>query len=246
MTRFRLCWSATQKEAMRPLDLLPRGRTGSRISPPRLALALLPLALFLTPACGPGVSEPETATKSAGATADVADAIARVFAGAASPESAAGGRWFAGDFNGDGIEDLAVVVRPEPSRIGDINHELANWILEDPRPRETAGPVAASTSGRGGVIPASHPPARPRTAPGEELIAIIHGYGPAAWRNPDARQTFVLTRATGSHMETAPIAAIVPNWPADLAARDVITETLDGRPGYLYWTGSRYAWRERS
>ncbi|MBI3450630.1 MAG: hypothetical protein HY049_17170 [Acidobacteria bacterium] len=245
MTRLRTRWSAARQEALPPADPQPRGRTGSRRLPAPLALLMIPLALSPSPGCSSGAPGRAPAARSVGSAADVADAVARVFAGAAKPESPAGGRWFAADFNADGVEDLAVVVRPDPARIGEINHELANWILEDPRPPEAAAPDAASLAHTTAAMPASHAPSRPRTAPGEELIAIIHGYGPAAWRSPDARQTFVLTRAIGSQMGTAPVATIVRNFPADLAPRDVLTETLDGHPGYLYWTGARYAWRDR-
>ena len=56
---------------------------------------------------------------------DVRAAVGRVYKGAvaldARPGSAA-----VGDFNGDGSEDLAVRVRAEASRLGDLNDDLAN------------------------------------------------------------------------------------------------------------------------
>jgi len=38
-----------------------------------------------------------------------------------------------GDFNGDGSEDLAVVVKPNETKLAEVNSEMANWILEDPK-----------------------------------------------------------------------------------------------------------------
>ena len=64
---------------------------------------------------------------------EVRDAMARVFAKAVALDEHQVPGFFVGDFNGDGSEDLAVVTRPSENSIPEINNELANWTLEDPR-----------------------------------------------------------------------------------------------------------------
>src|SRR6267154_1021163 len=58
--------------------------------------------------------------------ADVQAALKRVF----SDDVRTGGvtAFVIGDFNGDGSEDLAVVVHPSPGKLSVINDELSNWI----------------------------------------------------------------------------------------------------------------------
>ena len=87
-----------------------------------------------------------------------------------------------GDFNGDGSRDLAVVIKPAPNKLADLNEEFPNWILKDP---------FSSDQPR---IP------RLRVAADDTLLAVIHGYGPNGWRDSQATQTFLLKNAVGSGM----------------------------------------------
>src|SRR6185369_6084964 len=64
---------------------------------------------------------------------EVAGALSRVFNKAVSLDETRAPSFVVGDFNGDGSQDLAVVTKATESALPEINNELANWILEDPR-----------------------------------------------------------------------------------------------------------------
>ncbi len=147
---------------------------------------------------------------------EVRSAMARVFAKAVEPET---------------TNATAFVALKE------INNELANWLLEDPRSVPVPGTEAAS---RGAAPKPVHAEA------GDTLLAIIHGVGAKGWRNPEAKQTFLLKNAVGSNMTVLAV--------KDLAASkgrprlpplrgDTISETVNGKSGMLFWTGAKYAWR---
>jgi len=162
--------------------------------------------------------------------AEARDALARVFGGTVS-SAPADPAFLAADFNGDGSQDIAVVVTPAGNRLREINDNLANWIVEDVR---TSPPTDLESRGE---------PARVEA--GDALLAVLHGHGPAGWRSPDARQAYLLRNAVGVgmarlRMDEAPAGG--GRTPKLLG--DVLAEKLDGRPGFVYWTGARYAyWR---
>jgi hypothetical protein len=164
---------------------------------------------------------------------EIRDTIARVFEKAATPDSSHS-EFAVGDFNGDGSEDLAVAIKPSENSLAEINNELANWLLEDPRT------VVISTAST--VRP---PPAKPvRAEKGDSLLAIIHGVGAQGWRNPEAKQTFLLKNGAGSNMTVLAAkdlrASKKPNLPP--LRGDTISETVGGKAGMLFWTGAKYAW----
>jgi hypothetical protein len=84
---------------------------------------------------------------------------------------------------------------------------------------------------------------------GDELVAIIHGFGPTGWRDPAARQTFLLKDAVGSDMRAVQVKELEKN-KADLPlvngqvirSGDVIAQTQDSKTGLIFWTGSQYSW----
>jgi hypothetical protein len=167
---------------------------------------------------------------------EVRDAMTRIFRDAVVPD-AGGRRFVAGDFNGDGSQDLAVVGKPSPKALSEINSAVANWILEDPL--HPAEPSRSATDRRGEERPSA------TVEPGDMLLAVIHGYGPGGWRNPDARQTYLMVNAVGSEIAPRHLSDMLPASPGRTLQGDVITESLSGRAGFLYWTGARYAWHER-
>src|SRR5215510_5524918 len=63
---------------------------------------------------------------------EVKQAVDRVFKGAVTIKIDQTPHFFVGDFNGDFSQDLAVVVKPEPGKLLEINDELAPWILVEP------------------------------------------------------------------------------------------------------------------
>lgn len=141
-----------------------------------------------------------------------------------------------GDFNGDLSEDLAIAVKPAPEKIEEINDELANWIIQDAQ--ASLDPVVRLRD------PHARPK-RPIVGPQDLLLAIIHGYGPGGWRNPEARQTYLLKHAVGKDMAARSKADAVKMASKDKLPNlrgDVIVEQLGQERGFIYWTGARYAW----
>jgi hypothetical protein len=203
----------------------PAPRVESSAEPPAKLFALASPTPSATPANKP--STPPNST-------EIRDTVARVFEKAATPDSSSPG-YAVGDFNGDGSEDLAVAIKPGENSLGDINNELANWLLEDPRT------VVINTAAT--VRP---PPVKPvRAARGDSLLAIIHGVGPQGWRNPEAKQTFLLKNGAGSNMTVLAVKDLLagkskPKLPG--LRGDTISETVGGKQGILFWTGAKYAW----
>jgi hypothetical protein len=212
------CGKSPQPSELRPVSVN---------NSPTPAFSALPPALA-TPA--------QSNLKSASSEAEVAGAIARVFNHAATVEDGVP-TFFVGDFNGDGSEDLAVLTKPNEAALPEINDELANWILEDPR--EVA--VAEKKTGE---------PAHPKAVKAQRtdrLLTIIHGIGPQGWRNPEARQAFLLRNAAGTNMtvEGAARLRLSPRSSNSQLRGDAIHETVNGQRGLIYWTGAKYAWTQQ-
>lgn len=147
----------------------------------------------------------------------------------------------AGDFNGDGSVDLAVAVRPAGNMLGEINSELANWIVADPRKAIPFDPKKAVQT----APPESGPV---RVEQGDALLAVVHGHGPEGWRSPEATQTYLLKGVAAQGMRVVP----VKDFPPALKVRrsvtlraDLISGSLAGTDGFLYWSRGKYIWHER-
>ena len=140
-----------------------------------------------------------------------------------------------GDFNGDGSEDLAVIARPASGKLDGINNELANWIIQD------ADKAFIPPPSKRVVVPP--PQERPRVAANEEVLAIIHGYGPAGWRNPDARQAYLVKHAAATLLGTAPSMSQKAIRAMKLSIEtEIIKQVRNNKKGFLFWTGGNYAW----
>ena len=157
----------------------------------------------------------------------VQEAVKRVFKEAALIDSSQRPAFVAGDFNGDLSEDIAVVLKPAPEKLSDLNEEYPAWILRDPfgtpEPRSPRLRVAAT----------------------DVLLAVIHGYGAEGWRDPQATQTYLLKNAAGSAMERqAGKEFVTVNQGKKLPTLrgDLIGEVLAGKSGYLYYSGATYSW----
>jgi hypothetical protein len=164
--------------------------------------------------------------------AEVVAAIDRAFRGALPPEALPVYRAVSGDFNGDRSPDLAVPARALAEKVPEINAELANWILEDPRV-----PLPP---------PVPDPPITPVVvAKGEMLLAVLHGVEGAGWRNPQARQCYLVKIALDGPIDVRTRESLVakagkaterlPQLHGDLICQG-------GSPAFLYWDGARYAW----
>ena len=158
---------------------------------------------------------------------EVQDVVKRIFGDSAVVDIDRKSNFTAGDFNGDLSQDLAVVLTPVPAKLSEINADVPAWILRDP--------FVASRPGM--------PPLRVKE--GDPLLAVIHGYGPQGWRDPQATQTYLLKNAVGSGVAThaktdfmkANNGRKVPQLRGDL-----IAEVLRGTSGYLYYDDATYSW----
>jgi hypothetical protein len=153
--------------------------------------------------------------------------VKRVFKDSAVVDTNRDRSFVAGDFNGDLSQDIAVVIKPAAEKIADMNEEYPAWILRDPF----------------GSLEARSP--RLRIAADDILLAIIHGYGPEGWRDPQARQTFLLKNVAGSALATHSLKDFVSaNQGKKLPQLrgDVLGESVGDKSGYLYFAEATYAW----
>jgi hypothetical protein len=182
-----------------------------------------------TPAPQPSPSEPGTAKVAqppAPALADVNEAVTRVFNNAATIDSKHSPNFFAGDFNGDDSQDIAVILQPAKENLAEMNQQFPPWILRD-----------LSTSNR--------PAPQLKIEANDLLLAIIHGYGPKGWRDSQATQTYLIKNAVGSEVKAYPKAEFASANQGKKLPRlvgDLIAENLGEKSGYLYFTGAQYSW----
>lgn len=167
--------------------------------------------------------------------------MARVYGDAVTVDTRRAPSYLVGDFNGDGSEDIAVVVKPARDKLGEINNEFANWIVEDPRAVGLPDPHK-------NVQKLPQPSAPVKVKDNDLLLVIIHGYKKEGWRNPEARQTYCLYDAVGGSMTSDPVKDLLGsqgNKNEATRGGDVIKETLAGEQGFIYWTGAKYAWHKK-
>ncbi|MFL6256230.1 MAG: hypothetical protein ACJ74T_14570 [Pyrinomonadaceae bacterium] len=211
---------------------------------PRAAATQAPSAQA-TPDAVPSADATSKAPPSPPASQDARAAIERVYKGAVVfDERAAGGAAAAvGDFNGDGSEDIIVRARPAPGRLTEVNDEVANWIVSDPR---TVHPPDPREFDPHQGVQKLEPHTRPQIEASDTLLVVVHGYKEAGWRNPEALQTFLLKGVTGEGLKVErraeARAAAYAKMPRLFG--DVLHEQLGGAPGFLYWTGASYGWFE--
>lgn len=172
---------------------------------------------------------------------DVQDAVTRVCVDAVAIDINQSTPFIVGDFNGDGSEDLAVIVRPTKGALPKLNSEYANWIVEDPQKVVLPDPNKA-------VQRLPKPPPRVLVRANDLLLLVLHGYQQSGWHHQYARQTYLLRNAIGENIRAqsfAEAAKIDGNKNAvKNRAGDVIGEKLTDHDGFLYWTNGRYAWWE--
>lgn len=185
-------------------------------------------------------AQPETQKMAPLPPATVAEArvaVERIYKDAVSLDAKLSPSFTVGDFNGDGSQDIAVVVKPTKEKLADINQELASWMVRDPI-TETLPQLMIKQN--------PHEP-KPRpvvTERDEALLAVIHGYGPTGWRSPEAQQTYLLKSAVGKNIRTESKKNLLKT---DKDKRppllgDVVSEAIAGQPGFIYYTGATYAW----
>jgi hypothetical protein len=169
--------------------------------------------------------------------AEVRAAVARIYKDAVLPNTSRAPAFVVGDFNGDQAQDIAVIVEPVKGKLDDLNSDVAAWIIRDPLSASLPPPVMA--------VKRDLSPARPVITEGDTvLLAIIHGYGAQGWRNPEARQTYLLKNAVGNSlgMQTrrAALAAIKGAPPP--VRGDVIKTSITDAAGFLFYNHTSYEW----
>jgi hypothetical protein len=220
-TAFLLPGCAKRNNEIKSVE--PAPRVVSTTEPAARILTLASPTPTPTPASKP--SEPPNPT-------EIRDTVARVFEKAATPDGSLTPGFAVGDFNGDGSEDLAVAIKASEGSLGDINSELANWSLEDPR--NTPLPSLSTR------VP---PSKRAHVEKGDTLLAIIHGVGAEGWRAAEAKQTYVLKNAAGAKLLAQSSEAIrKASHKLPQLRGDVLNETIGGKAGIVFWTGAKYAW----
>lgn len=225
--------------------------------PAKLLAAGLVLPLLALAGCGPSAkgarerpiptadatSVPDVPSTSMGVSKtapptdqEVQEAVRRVFGDDLLVDAHPGPRFLAGDFNGDASPDILVAVKPVKEKLSEINSDVANWIIQDPQ--------HAYLPPRHQRIVVPPPVPKPeKVRAGETLLAVIHGYGSEGWRDPMARQTYLLREAAGTALRISqPSKKLIRDFGMFPSSRDVVSENLRGSTGVLYWTGSAYAW----
>ncbi|HXQ39279.1 MAG TPA: hypothetical protein VN843_35090 [Anaerolineales bacterium] len=164
------------------------------------------------------------AAPAAAKTSEVQEAVKRVFKDAAALDTNYNPNFLAGDFNGDGSQDLAVIVKPV--KLDLMNQELPPWLVREPRARRDPRAVI-------------------KIERDEPLLAVIHGYGTNDWRDPEATQTFVLKNVVGNDLKVHSGQEFVSANTGRKLPRpqgDLIGETVQGTAGYLYFAAATYSW----
>ncbi len=153
------------------------------------------------------------------ALAEVQPTLDRVFEQTLAVDRATRPAFVAGDFNGDDVPDLAVAVRPRsPDAVPTLNAELTSWSVQD-----ATAPATLTMS----------KPEPVKVAAGDLLLAVVHGVGAGGWRDPQARQGYLVKNAVGSGLQLRPLSGV----PAAIRMRvnrthvgDVIVGKRGGEP----------------
>jgi hypothetical protein len=178
---------------------------------------------------------------------EVQQKIEKVYRGTVTLVPLREGSFMAGDFNGDGSQDLLLIVKPVADMLRKINGEIAPWILEDPEQ------IWVPQPGKG-VQRMPPPPPPVRVQEGDVLLAFIHGHGTNGWRDPLGSQAYLLKNAYSSALKRTSTIEVLKqvrqkNRRSLSRARhflrykgDLLIVNSAGKPRFLYWTGGHYAW----
>ena len=127
-----------------------------------------------------------------------------------------------GDFNGDGIEDVAVVVtsrdalQTDTSRFRVIDPSSEYFGLGDPK---ITSQFASQYPG------------------GSRYLLIIHGVGKEAWRVKEPKECFVLINLSFDRIALGHFAK------KKKMMDDINLEETGVLSSFLYWNGHRYMWQ---
>ena len=200
-----------------------------------------PLAVTSTSQPQPSPDPPKESTKTMPRPTrdEVTEALARTYQDSVVIDSNESNNFVVGDFNGDGSQDIAIVVKPAEGKLSDLNSEVANWTIQSPRKAGVPEKFSA-------VRRLSRPSAPERVSSTETLLVIIHGNGEKGWRDSSAKQTYLLRSAVGDQMRQRSMKDVLKT-ASDKSSLpkqtgDVITETIGKESGFIFWNGSQYVW----
>ena len=172
---------------------------------------------------------------------EVQAAVARVYQDTVAIDTSRSVPFIVGDFNGDGSQDIAVIVRPAKASLAKLNSEYANWIVEEPQRVALPDPNRAVQQLAKGAETI-------KVQQDDLLLLILHGYRQAGWHDQLARQTFLLRNAVGENIRAQSLREAAKSAGSKNAQTqppgDVIREKLNGQDGFLYWTNAKYAWHQ--
>ncbi|MEP6912202.1 MAG: FG-GAP repeat protein [bacterium] len=185
-------------------------------------------------------SEPAATTQLAATLAEAKAAVNRIYrTSLAVNPNRNGGSILVGDFNNDGSQDIAVIVRPAKGTLETLNNPYAPWILEDLSKIDL--PIE-----RNGLRVLPPKPGPVKVEENDELLVIVHGYQQSGWRNPQAQQSYLLRHAVGDKLKTQSLKTMMGDVtrqsPHSHVGGDVIKEKVANKDGFVYWTGAKYAW----
>lgn len=175
---------------------------------------------------------------------EIQEKVRIVFGEAAVADRDRSPYFLVGDFNGDASQDLAVVLKPAPGKLDQLNEDFPKWMTRDPLSSVLPKPAVAANQ-----PPLTSNPASARGIPvlaGDTLFAVIHGHGAKGWRDPDATQTYLLKNVVGDAMRTRELKAVagLKGKPMPGIDGDVIDQRLLGQSGFLYFSHAQasYEW----
>jgi hypothetical protein len=178
---------------------------------------------------------------------EIQEVVKRVFKRAVVIDPALNPSFLVGDFNGDLSQDVAVMLRPAEGRLSELNQEVPSWIAREPL-KDVLLPQSKAMAQRVVARPSSNPASGQtiRFEQNDVLLAIVHGYGPKGWRDPEATQTHLLRDVVGTNIKMLPFKSAVQTYkgikPFPNIYGDLIHQKLIGQSGFLYFTGGIYGW----
>ena len=164
------------------------------------------------------------------ALTDLQPTLDAVFDGALVVDPTTRPAFAAGDFNGDGVGDLAVAARPRSrDTLPRLQAEVSRWSLQDA--------AAAQDLGRR--------PDPVTVAQGDRVLAVIHGGGALAWRNAANRTAYIVANAVGSGLVARPLDGLPDAIRMEVLrphTGDVLVADRGGRRGVTVFSAARYTW----
>ena len=128
-----------------------------------------------------------------------------------------------GDFNGDGVEDVAFVVTAK----GGLHTDSTRFRVIDPSSSYFGIGDPKVTSQFASQYPG-----------GSRYLLIIHGLGKDAWRVKEPKERFIVINVSFDHISVGHVAR-----KKNKVMDDINLEETGILSSFLYWNGHRYMWQ---